>query len=97
MVVLLITPDDIDMRDKYAWLCLKDCYTRKEEPIQYDIISDRGRLFWNAWCNKADKLVLYTDLGITDMMFNESKRFLALGRVVQFRNLPQDLLKELQQ
>lgn len=104
ILVLMESPFSGDMARniKYARACLNDCLKRGESPfashllytqtgiLRDDVPGERelGIKTGLAWGAKADKTVLYVDLGISDGMIMGIKAAEAAGRPIERRNLP---------
>ena len=85
---------------RYAKACMKDCLKRGEFPIASHLIFPDGILDDNipeermlgiqaglAWNKKADKTVVYTDLGMTKGMELGIAQAIKDGRPVEYRTL----------
>jgi len=104
LLVLVESPfaGDVVSNIKYARACVRDCLERGEYPfashlfytqtgILKDDLPDERMLGINsglAWGKKADKTVVYTDLGVTKGMKFGVRVAKADKRPVEYRSLP---------
>jgi hypothetical protein len=93
---------NIERNVSYARACMRDCLMRGEAPLashllytQPDVLSDDnhaerelGMEAGFSWAEKAEKTVVYTDLGISPGMQWGIDRANWEGRPVEFRTLP---------
>jgi hypothetical protein len=90
---------DVEKHTMYARECMKDCLKRGESPyashllltqVLDDTIAQERELGINAglcWGQKADKIVVYTDLGISKGMLQGINLARDEGRTIEFRKL----------
>lgn len=92
---------DVDRNLRYVRACMHDCLVRGEAPFashalytQPGVLDDgvpaqreRGINAGLAWGLKADKTVVYTDLGITKGMDQGIAAARAAGRPVEMRQV----------
>jgi hypothetical protein len=92
---------DIEKNIKYARACVKDCLLRGEaayashlfytqDGILDDDIPEERKLGIYAgflWGQKADKTVVYTDLGISEGMLGGIEEAKKRGRPIEYRTL----------
>lgn len=102
-LVILESPfaGEIEANIEYAKLCVKDCLKRGEAPIashllftQPGILDDSkpeerklGIAAGHAWIAAADKVVVYTDRGISNGMYEGMRYAARLGVSVERRSL----------
>lgn len=102
-LVILESPyaGDIDLNERYARACMRDCLMRNEAPFashllytQPGILNDSIELERNMgihagllWAEKADKTVVYEDLGISKGMRYGIVDAELHGRPVEYRRL----------
>lgn len=93
---------DVETNIKYARAAMHDCFMRGEAPFashllytQENVLDDtipiERELGINAgllWGEKADKTVVYGDLGISRGMNYGIERALKAGREIEYRSLP---------
>jgi len=93
---------DILSNERYARAAMADCLQRGEAPYashllytQAGVLNDLdpaerrlGMEAGFAWGDKADKTVVYTDLGMSSGMVAGVERALAAGRPVERRTVP---------
>lgn len=103
ILVLLESPyaGDIEANLTYARKCMHDCFKRGEAPyashllytqegILDDNISEERMLGIEAgllWGSKADKTVVYTDLGISSGMEYGIQNAIKAGRMIDYRTI----------
>jgi hypothetical protein len=103
LLVLVESPfaGDIVKNIRYARACVHDCLVRGEYPFashlfytQTGILKDEipgegqlGIMSGLAWGKKADKTIVYTDLGVTRGMHFGIDAALAANRPVEYRTL----------
>lgn len=108
--VILESPyaGNIELNERYARACLRDCLLRDEAPIashllytQPGILKDeipserqQGIDAGLAWLSVADYSVVYTDLGISKGMQYGIDAARQLGKHIEYRSLPEDVMKE---
>jgi len=92
---------DIENNIKYARACMADSLKRGEAPLASHLLyTQKGILrdgvpeerIWGieaglAWGKKAEKTIVYTDLGISEGMKKGIQRALDEGRPVEYRNI----------
>lgn len=92
---------DVDRNVKYARACMKDCFERNEAPfVSHLLYTQEGVLDDNVaeerkkgmeagflWGDKAEKTVVYTDLGISNGMKEGIVRAVKVGRKIEYRSL----------
>lgn len=92
---------DIERNEKYARACMHDSLSRGEAPLashllytQEGILDDTvpkerklGIAAGLAWGEKAEKTIVYTDLGITEGMEEGIRKAMSDGRQVEYRTL----------
>ncbi len=104
ILVILESPfaGNVEMNVHYARLCMRDCLLRGEAPYASHLLytqpevldddhPDERALGIDAgllWGEKADKTVVYTDLGISKGMKYGIERAEKAGRPVEMRTLP---------
>ena len=98
-------PIEISINVKYAQLCMKHCINRGESPFashllytQPNVLDDNlpehrrfGLRAGFAWHELAKKVVVYTDLGITEEMYQGIENATRFGKPVEFRKLSPEL------
>ena len=92
---------DVDLNLKFARACMRDSLSRGEAPLashllytQEDILDDDipeerkwGMEAGFAWAKHASKIVVYTNLGVTEGMEIGIQRAIQEGREVEYREL----------
>lgn len=102
-LVLLESPyaGDIEANLTYARKCMHDCFKRGEAPyashllytqeqVLDDNIPEERMLGIEAgllWGSKADKTVVYTDLGISSGMKYGIQNAIKAGRKIEYRSI----------
>jgi hypothetical protein len=100
---------NVELNLKYAKMCVLDCLKRNEAPYashlfftQPDILDDTipeerdlGIKAGLCWGEKAEKTVVYHDLGITPGMDRGIKRAMELNRPIEYRTLPKIQIRNL--
>lgn len=102
--VILESPyaGDIERNLRYARAALRDSLMRGEAPLashllytQSGVLRDevageraQGMAAGFAWLGLAEAVVVYTDLGYSQGMLEGVARVKALGRLVEFRHVP---------
>ena len=95
---------------RYARLCLHHCILGGDAPFashllytQPDVLNDGvpeemtlGIEAGLLWGRKAEATIVYTDLGITDGMKKGIKRAEGEGRLVEYRNLPKEIMSTIE-
>jgi len=103
ILVLLESPyaGDIEANLTYARKCMHDCFKRGEAPfashllytqegVLDDNIAEERMLGIEAgllWGSKADKTVVYTDLGISIGMGYGIENAIKAGRMIDYRSI----------
>ena len=103
ILVLLESPyaGDIEENLMYARKCMHDCFKRGEAPyashllytqegVLNDNIPEERMLGIDAgllWGEKADKTVVYTDLGISSGMEYGIQNAIKVGRRIEYRKI----------
>jgi hypothetical protein len=99
---------DVDRNMKYLRACFQDCLTKHEAPIashklytdipacQDDIPDHRdlGIVAGYAWGVEADKVVVYTNFGISGGMQKAIDFYTQLGMDIEYRQIPRSMLIE---
>jgi len=100
-LVILESPwaGDIERNEWYAHACMLDCIKRGEAPfashLLYTLVLDednpderkQGIELGHEWMKAADKVVVYTDLGISEGMKKGIDRAITLGIPFEFRKI----------
>lgn len=97
---------DIERNQSYARLCLRDCFNRGEAPFASHLLYTQplvlddgdpaqrslGIAAGFVWAAVADKTVVYSDLGISPGMEQGIAAAMNVGRPIEHRSLPPDLM-----
>lgn len=95
---------DIDRNITYLRRCMRDCFERGEYPfashmMYTQVLNDddpderrQGIEAGQAWLQGASKVVVYTDLGITEGMKEGIEMASKAKKEIEFRNLSKSLL-----
>lgn len=90
---------DVERNTTYARLCMKDCLLRGEAPFASHLLytqvlddlrpEERQHGLWAGWSwyKKCDKVVVYTDYGISNGMKEGIALALLLGKTIEERRL----------
>lgn len=92
---------NVELNKKYLNDCFVDCLLRGESPIAshklypdiplcYDDYPERRRLGIEsgyAWGSKADKIVVYIDLGMSSGMKRAIDVYSEIGKLIEYRRL----------
>lgn len=100
---------DVARSMRYARSCMADCLRLHDAPfaahllytqagVMDDSVPTMRRLAdeaGQAWCEKSQATVVYTDLGVSRDMMDAIERAEAAGRPVEYRKLPPAVFRSL--